>query len=527
MATDRNTLKGWFVRGAKPLATQFAAWIDSFWHKDDTIPIGSIEELGGILGNKADTEAVINLISEAINNQSYPEASITEKGIVQLSSTSSLTEETKAATPKLVSSSVNNAAVAILEEVENMLSQTGMEEATYAQTAAKVASGSLVPGKTYKITDRGDRGIVVRAVSVSRLSFDGVRFMLCPATYATGADAHGNNWIGVWKSTKTATVNCLAIWNGKVWKNLTGAIGYPSGENLDSTNWQPVEKSSFANYEYVEMVFGCRYDFDNDWVFLQWDSQGNVFGNSRFDGEIPNILNYCDISDWNYGTSGCRFEFNRCAGFFNNNGLNIVARNSVSTIICGNNSESIYGNSCIEVSNNSCTLINGNSNAGRISENTCPRIKSNSNAGDIRNNANSGNIDFNSNNGSIEYNQSGVGEIVRNSNNGDISYNYSAVHISNNANAGSISYNTCTGYISLNTNGGEISNNISFSIGHNSNTMSIDHCEIAAGYILNNRNAGVIRVTAATSKNVFNNFNNGDIQGTITTDITDARVDKP
>jgi hypothetical protein len=38
MITDRNTLKSWFVRGAKPLAAQFAAWIDSFVHKDDAVP---------------------------------------------------------------------------------------------------------------------------------------------------------------------------------------------------------------------------------------------------------------------------------------------------------------------------------------------------------------------------------------------------------------------------------------------------------------------------------------------------------
>jgi hypothetical protein len=45
MATDRNILKQWFARGAKPLASQFAEWIDSYWHKDDTIPANKIEGL--------------------------------------------------------------------------------------------------------------------------------------------------------------------------------------------------------------------------------------------------------------------------------------------------------------------------------------------------------------------------------------------------------------------------------------------------------------------------------------------------
>jgi len=39
---DRNTLKQWFSRGNKPLAAQFAAWIDSFWHKEDEIQTGAL-----------------------------------------------------------------------------------------------------------------------------------------------------------------------------------------------------------------------------------------------------------------------------------------------------------------------------------------------------------------------------------------------------------------------------------------------------------------------------------------------------
>lgn len=526
MATDRNTLKGWFVRGAKPLATQFAAWIDSFWHKDDTIPIGSIEGLGGILGNKADTEAVINLISEAINNQSYPEASITEKGIVQLSSTASLTEETLAATPKLVSSMVNNSANAILTEVQSMLSQTGMEEATYAQMVAKVAGASLVPGMTYKITDRGDMGIVVRAVSSSRLGVDGIRFMLCPSTYAIGVDSHGNNWIGVWRSTKTATVNCLAIWNGKVWKNLTGVIGYQDGsEYLDNTNWQVVEKATFANYEYVEMVFGCQYDFENDWVFLQWDSNGNVLGNSRFDGEVPNTLNYCDISDWNMSTSGCKFEFNRCGGISGNTVAQDICHNSVRGLISGNHVQTLSHNICWNVTYNVCDTIYQNIITGGILANTCLDISQNRNTGDIEGNSVSGKIWLNSNNGYIKSNN--VQNIERNSNNGNINHNVNGLVIGNNANAGNISNNQFTGNILSNTNGGDIANNTASSIWLNSNSKSIDNCQIGTGYIMNNKNNGVVRATSSTPKNIYDNANNGDIQGTITTDISDVRVNKP
>jgi hypothetical protein len=59
MATvDRNTLKSWFVRGARPTAEQFAAWVDSFFHKDDNIPAVRVEGLQDAFNEKADRQAL-------------------------------------------------------------------------------------------------------------------------------------------------------------------------------------------------------------------------------------------------------------------------------------------------------------------------------------------------------------------------------------------------------------------------------------------------------------------------------------
>lgn len=49
--TSREQLKAWFRRGMKPLQSQFAAWIDSFWHKDDSIPMASVEGLADALNS--------------------------------------------------------------------------------------------------------------------------------------------------------------------------------------------------------------------------------------------------------------------------------------------------------------------------------------------------------------------------------------------------------------------------------------------------------------------------------------------
>ena len=50
---DKPTLKSWFQRGKKPTASQFAALIDSFWHKDDTMSLHSIKGLNEALRTKA------------------------------------------------------------------------------------------------------------------------------------------------------------------------------------------------------------------------------------------------------------------------------------------------------------------------------------------------------------------------------------------------------------------------------------------------------------------------------------------
>lgn len=56
MAT-RTQLKQWFLRGKKPTAAQFAAWIDSFWHKDeDNIQISNVESLTEALDNKSNAD---------------------------------------------------------------------------------------------------------------------------------------------------------------------------------------------------------------------------------------------------------------------------------------------------------------------------------------------------------------------------------------------------------------------------------------------------------------------------------------
>lgn len=49
-----NALKQWFLTGKFPTQQQFHDWLDSFWHKDDEIPIDKVTNLATILNTKVD-----------------------------------------------------------------------------------------------------------------------------------------------------------------------------------------------------------------------------------------------------------------------------------------------------------------------------------------------------------------------------------------------------------------------------------------------------------------------------------------
>lgn len=60
-----STLKNWFKNGLKPTQEQFWNWMDSYWHKDETIPTSKIENLDSILTSKATTKQLNTHASDA------------------------------------------------------------------------------------------------------------------------------------------------------------------------------------------------------------------------------------------------------------------------------------------------------------------------------------------------------------------------------------------------------------------------------------------------------------------------------
>lgn len=367
------------------------------------------------------------------------------------------------------------------------------EEITYAEAVARVASASLVPNTMYKISDRGDLGIFLEAISTTEFNQEGSRLMLIPnwecynpfQMYVEGGEfyAEGDD----------------VIWNGVVWRNLTGNNTHVPGQ--DTVDWVEIEKDlttlsiGCETTVYKQNWFGVVYDFENDWISKQWDDRGNVFG-IAFNHTTEYSLNPVDVSDWwiaqgelaIVGVSLLMYD-NVCHGIWNNR-----SGDSDSYIITNNKiNGAIYEN--IFASDNTIG-ISYNTNSGNIYSNNCGRIVYNSNLYSIHYNV-CGQIMYNSNLGYIE------GNIV----NTDIVY----MEISYNRNSGNIFGNTNEGIIYNNSNNGGISNNANLGdISTNSNNGYIDSC-----------------TSDPNPCDIVNNINNGNISGAFVADVTDTIVNKP
>lgn len=455
-----------------------------------------------------------------------------------------------------------------------MINYYNLIEVTKSELDSLITANELKLGTCYKITDRGDRGITLTAISSNKLSLEGIRTMLCPKTYKLET-LDTNIWKGVWHSTKTFAINDLCIWGGLVWKNLTGSVGSATSNReaeLDVVNWVVIPKASFTNSEYIEMVFSVHYDYEHDWIAKQFDDNGNEFGcsyefyNKMGLATIIGSVNPVDLCDYNYTTYGSNVNIsnnkaicitnnvegvtihgnvvpvgfirrNKMTGFIINN---IIANPSASTS-ASNVLHSIHDNSC--TGNISGNVVSGriysNSNTGNILTNFAEDISLNTNGGTINNNNTLGDISINSNTGSIYNNR--AYSIVTNSNLGSIYYNSTVLAIQGNLISGDIYNNNViggSGGYSIGLNGVNVTdisfNNTRDAILSNNNTGAIqqNRClyiqsNSGVGNITNNSNNGYIAFIDLNGFNIQDNINNGSISSSpLLANVTDTVVNK-
>lgn len=339
-------------------------------------------------------------------------------------------------------------------------------ELTYSDANNLVSTSGLIKGGFYKITDRGDNGILLQAIDVNQFSFQGVRYMLCPDYQITG------NMLGIWNGisgTTTFNPSDIVIYGGYYWENLNGNVGSSLNIYTLDSEWSQVSKS--LSNGYVEKTFIVNYDFTNDWIEYQFDENGNEVGVSYEIAQVLYSYNPCDHSDWNISSNSSNIALQNnksISGFMNNcdisgNPVNLlynvasyfdvsggfetgISNNIIlaSSLIGYNNSYVISNNTSDTLVYNDVWYIGSNDIGGGIESNVGLTISNNTNNGDIDDNECT--IIFNnSNNGTINGNRTYTIEF--NTNLGDINYNemvISSVSVSGdcNNNSGNILNNT-------------------------------------------------------------------------------------
>lgn len=309
---------------------------------------------------------------------------------------------------------------AVIEKITDL--EKTIVNITLTQLITDIANGDIVAGSIYHITDRG---IYLEGLNADEVSLTGHRIMKIVKNLYYTPDV---GVLGVWNANITPTVDDVTIWGGKVWKNLSGAVGAPIDDTtLDPTDWELIPTTNDTYY--FTKRFGCSYDIVNDWVASQWDDRGNFFTSNWILGvNFGYTISPIDFSDW----GNEKIFNNTCFGIYNNSNSGFIALNS--------NTGAIYNNSNIGY------------------------ILNNSNSESISYNSNTGSISYNSNSGSIFYN-SNTGNIYNNSNSGIIYNNSNSGSISNNSNTGIIdSITSDTTEIEYNTNNGDISTTVVGSI---------------------------------------------------------------
>ena len=71
-----SVIKNWFRTSLKPTQAQFWDTWDSFWHKDETIPISAVEQLTALLNSKATGEYVDNSLAALASTVKADEAAL-------------------------------------------------------------------------------------------------------------------------------------------------------------------------------------------------------------------------------------------------------------------------------------------------------------------------------------------------------------------------------------------------------------------------------------------------------------------
>ena len=149
MITQKKTLKKWFSNFMKPAQEHFAAWIDSYWHKSESIPMSSIEGLSKAIENTASAKQLLNHLDDTNAHRNLFDKKVDKEEGKGLSA-NDFTNEHKQKLEELQTK---------MQQVETTLSVDDTDFDTLQEIATQVKSNknleTLLTGKVNKEEGKG------------------------------------------------------------------------------------------------------------------------------------------------------------------------------------------------------------------------------------------------------------------------------------------------------------------------------------------------------------------------------------
>mgnify|MGYP003402862598 CR=1 FL=1 len=224
---------------------------------------------------------------------------------------------------------------------------------THAALQLLYLAGTMTPG-FYKITDKADAGIILEAITSSRLSLNGTGLFLNPDFQSQG------NYSGVVGLTGVAYTTTLGVWAA------AAEPGYANGRVVfyGGFHYQVVNTASFdgnspdpgvngydllpmaeANMGYILDADYVEYDLINDVILLRADSRGNRIKSENLfqwgNNAVRKNIAIGEMYNVNSLAAACIGNFVGADIRFNTNGLEPTQKINYNTLNCI--SSSAYG----------------------------------------------------------------------------------------------------------------------------------------------------------------------------------------
>ena len=147
--TPKKTLKKWFSNLMKPAQEHFSAWIDSYWHKSEQIPMSNIEGLNKAIENTVSAKQLLNHLDDTNAHRNLFDKKVDKEEGKGLSA-NDFTNEHKQKLEELQTK---------MQQVETTLSVDDTDFDTLQEIATQVKSNknleTLLTGKVNKEEGKG------------------------------------------------------------------------------------------------------------------------------------------------------------------------------------------------------------------------------------------------------------------------------------------------------------------------------------------------------------------------------------